>query len=245
MKKKNTTHIRIRPEDKIKLDEMRFKLAEIEKKPIPREEVLRRTFNIPRLRGVLEEDSIQKKELRKIGLNRRGLVGPLISVFVIILAVMMVIVGFWIFGLAMPPIVDSVGTVTTVMQNASAGNSAMENATETTFVNVNKGMGAFHWIGYSMFIASLLGFVFVAFYVRTYPFLLIFWVGFMVVLIIGSIGLASAYQDIAGSVSYYEAWQTQHFFLTYQPHILVAMAFLGGLVLFVLISKESEAEAVL
>jgi len=61
MSRKNTVSIRISPEDKKKLDNMRLNIQAEERKNISTAETLRRTMNIPNLSDVLLQDARAKK----------------------------------------------------------------------------------------------------------------------------------------------------------------------------------------
>lgn len=61
MSKKSTTLVRVNPETKTKIDELRRHLTAIENKDVSTSEIIRRTFNVPLLDDVLKVDSVNKK----------------------------------------------------------------------------------------------------------------------------------------------------------------------------------------
>lgn len=66
MATKNRRHVRIRVEDKLKLNKIKEELASIQKENISDSEVLRRAFNIPNLGRVLKEDAMLKRRVKSL-----------------------------------------------------------------------------------------------------------------------------------------------------------------------------------
>jgi hypothetical protein len=61
MSNKRTSHIRVFPEVKNKINELRRDLSIIQKEDIQTPELMRRTFNIPNLKNTLLEDARVKR----------------------------------------------------------------------------------------------------------------------------------------------------------------------------------------
>lgn len=176
--------------------------------------------------------------------NKKGY-GPLISVLLMLLILIGIFIVYFVFSLTAPPILSAFNETVFTLQDASKSDNDLGNATANTFVPVNAGLDNLRWISYSLLVITLLGFLFCAYTVRTYPFFAVIWILGMIVLIFVSIYMASAYQDVAGNDELgmiYQSWTTNDYFMRYMPYIITAFGFIGGFILFAIISRESEVE---
>lgn len=242
--KTNTTHIRISQEDKIKFNQIKVDLTKIRGSPISDTEMNRRIMKT-KIRERLIKDQIDFPEPRKKRFGKLGIAGPIISIFIMLGVIALIMLVFFIFGLVGPQISDTFNTITVTLQESTVEDSAINNATDQTFGNINPGFQNLQWISYTLLVFLFIGFLFLAFFVRAYPFLIIFWLGGMLVLIVSAIFLSSAYVDISSSSlsSTYEAWGTNHFLMSNLPQIFTVMGFLGGFILFVIVSRDTEVES--
>jgi hypothetical protein len=64
-RRKEITHIRAYPNEKMKLNELCLKASFVEGKPVRVPELLRRTLNIPNISNILIQDAELKKRLKK------------------------------------------------------------------------------------------------------------------------------------------------------------------------------------
>lgn len=177
---------------------------------------------------------------------KKGLVPQVITIFILFLVLIAIVIGWWAFSLIAPPVLGVVGEGVQAFQTLGAGDPNLNRSIETTVVNTYKGFEQVRWLSYAILIASLAAFIMIAFFVRSYPFLAVFWIGFMVVLIFISIYLSSAYIDLIGPKdqisAYYTSFQGNDFFMQYLPHLMVGFALVGGLVLFILVPRDADAE---
>lgn len=161
----------------------------------------------------------------------------------IILGMLMLFV--FIAQLAGPLLFGSVGdlgnTIKQGVENSgnpnliAAQNSSIEPAIQGSVNN-------FEWITYSVLIVMLLGFIIMCFYVRTYPFLIFVWIAMIVILLLVSLILAYSYQETAASSvsGYYDAWENSDFLLKHLPVIILMTGLIGGIIMFVVASREEE-----
>lgn len=61
----NSTHIRVHQNELLKLKDYSRELSYIQKDQVPIPEVIRRAFNIPRLKDILVDDAQMKAKVRK------------------------------------------------------------------------------------------------------------------------------------------------------------------------------------
>lgn len=243
MSNNRKSHVRVFPETKQKINELKIDMISIERKQISDREVLRRAFNIPNLRETLKIDSLAKKKL-----NIKGLSGSLIGVFIMLGVVFFIMILFYLFGLIGPQISDALSSTTEIFQDLAANDTStpgLNKSVELTFDNaIGPSIQNLQWFSYTLLIFLMLGFFFLAFWIRAYPFLIIFWIGGIVVLIMASLFMSSAYNDMRDDPSFpvYKQWKTNDFILSNLPHIFTAIGFVGGFILFILASRESTAE---
>ena len=246
MAKRRPTHIKINQEDKLKMDRLRMNMGNREgrSKPISQQEFNRRTLNIPNLDNVLFRDAAAKRRLRKLGLT-----GQMISVFIMLGVLMFILVSFWIWGLVGPQLADTLGDVSTVFTDEYSGNTdipGINQSVQVGFVNIAPAFQNLQWISYTLLVFLFIGFFFLAFFVRTYPFMVIFWIGGMIVLVFASIFMSAAYNDMRSNSEtgeLYKSWETNDFIMSHLPHIFTVVGFIGGFILFILANRDGDAEA--
>jgi len=183
-----------------------------------------------------------QKRKRSSDFNKKGLVPQIITIFILMGVFAGVILIYFVWSLTAPPLVSTFDTLTTNLLSIGEGDGNLTFAINKSFVPINNALPNLKWIGYSVFIAMLMGFFIVALFVRSYPFLMIFWLMFMIVMAFTSIYLGSVYQDIANSDPTYTAFSANHFLLNYLPHITIVFGFIGGIILFILAHRNAEEE---
>lgn len=176
-----------------------------------------------------------------LNLNRKGLTGALITVLLMILVLVFIIILYAFVSFTGPVLTYTTTLATDTLASVDAPGTALTNATETVFVPVNEGLGNLEWLSYFLLIIMVIGFMMLCFFVRTYPFLIIFWLLFVTVIVFSTIYISSAYEDLSSSNddigNAYRNWETNNFLLAYLPGITSAIGFLGGIVLFILASR--------
>jgi Flp pilus assembly protein TadB len=241
MMAKKLTHIRVYDKEKIKFDELARELSFIQKANIRIPEIVRRITNVPNIKSILIKDAEAKR-----GIGKKGLFQQMWVIFLLMFVFMIIIIGFWLSSLVLPVLANTVNDVTSVLDSSSPSGEALNNATDTTFGNVNQGFQGLEWFSYSMLIIMFIGFFFCAFFVRTYPFLLIFWIGFVILMAIVSIILTISYQEITAGDSLiatiYKSHETNDFILNNLPIITIAGGLFGGVILFMVIARDPDIE---
>lgn len=182
--------------------------------------------------------------------GKKGFQKQIMIVIIIGLVFGMLIIFSYAGMLFFPILTDSFGTLSGILQEATSeantGNQALENATQASFVQANRGVQQLEWIVFTMFVFLMITMLIMCFYVRTYPFLIFVWILMILILTFGSLFLANAYQDLrSGELSeVYTSWENTDYYLQWLPHIVVIIGVIGGIIMFVLASKQPEAEGV-
>ena len=179
-------------------------------------------------------------------MNNKGLVNEIFIVIIIFLVAIGLLGIFWLVGTVAPVAVGEGQNLVTQVQgsiNQNNPNSTLSNATNATVQVANSFLGIVQGIIYMIFLGLLGGFIAVCYYVRTYKFLAFAWVGLMIFLVFASILISTAYQQAATGTnlsSFYTTWGTNNFIFLYLPQIVGGLTVLTGIILFAIISTDSE-----
>lgn len=180
--------------------------------------------------------------------NKRGVVQQIMSVLIIIVVLVVVIVMFWGGSILLPLFAGMGGETITQINNAvntQSPNSELANATITA-TSIGTGViGIMEYMVYFALIIMFVGFMILAYYVRSYPFLSFFWVLMIIALTFLSMILSNAYITASlqpATASYYSTWGSNNFIMENLPYVVVFVGIIGGIILFVLASREPESE---
>lgn len=179
-------------------------------------------------------------------MNRKGdIFSSYMLIFILVGILLVGIFAFFIISLIAPPVVGSLDTIGGAVQQASGGNAELSQDINNTVVPIIQATHSIEWIGYGAMVFFFLGYFIMLFYVRSYPFLIFVWIVLVLVLVLLSIYLSNSYQNIAtqniGSVGY-DSYQTNNYILSNLPIITGVIGLLGAVVLFVLVSRDTETD---
>lgn len=177
-------------------------------------------------------------------MNRKGLVDQMVWIMTLVVILAIIIVFVW-GGMILMPMLTGVGkdiTGSLVNMSVNSGDGNLTTALSTSTKIVDESIGNLEWVTYAMLIALFLGFLGLCFYVRTYPFLLGFWIVGIIVMAILSLFLTDAYQTAVVEDSSLSVWVTSHYIMSNLPMIIVGIGIVGGVILFSLITRDNEAE---
>lgn len=184
---------------------------------------------------------------RKLMKDKRGIGNQLMLIIVmaIILGLLMLII--FIAQLVGPPLVSTLQDTNSIIQGSlsTSGNQDLVTAGQSSFEPVAQSLNNLEWVSYTMFVMLFIVFLIMCFYVRTYPFLLVFWIILIVIMLIIAIYLAVVYQDLRVDPtlgSYYTSWENSDFFLKNLPAIILVIGIVGGIIMFIISSREQEVE---
>lgn len=181
-------------------------------------------------------------------MNNRGFAQQIWVVIMLGLVMVGIIVLFFAWSLAGPIITQSTGELNTLLQSTatSTGDSGIINASQSTFQPASEGINVLEWLSFFMIIMLFLTMIIIASFVRTYPFLAFVWIFIIVILVFVSIFITVAYQDITSGSGYladtYASWESSHYILLNLPIIVVAVGIIGGILMFILSTRDREAE---
>lgn len=182
-------------------------------------------------------------------MNKKGLLNEIWIIIILFIVLLVIIGGFWIVATVGPLVTglgkQVTGTIQTgVHENDNGGH--LENATIVAVTMTNNMLGIVESIVYLMFIGIMIGYLAVCYYVRSAKWLSFVWILLMIAVVFICYIVSTAYQQAyAGSsdmLSFYQTWGTNHFIMTYLPYIAGIFGILSGIILFVIISTDSEEE---
>lgn len=180
-------------------------------------------------------------------MKKKGFLNQVMIVLIIVV-VIIVIMGLFTLGSIVLPIIAGEGAaLSSTIQSSVADSGVIElqNATQVSTDTVINVLGVMEVIVYLFFMGLVIGFIFIAYYVKTYPFLAWFWIGIMAIVVIMAMIMSNIYQEasVEGDLSsFYTTWGTNDLLMNYLPHIFTFIGVFGGVILFVIISRDSEVE---
>lgn len=175
-------------------------------------------------------------------MNKKGFIDQLTIVIVMGIVLTFLVLAFFVWAFAAPYVADASNEINTIVSSAdfSSGTPEVANATAASITPINSSIQQLQWISYAMIIVLFIGFVVMCFYVRTYPFLAFIWIAIIIMIVFMSIFLSVSYQDAREDI--HTQWANQNYLLEYLPHIITVMGIIGGIIMFVLATRDSEAE---
>lgn len=185
-------------------------------------------------------------------MNKKGQLGGILNNIQMVLLIALVL-GFivgavFILG-TVGPIVSGEGkniaTQIRTAVNQNNPNTNLSAATTTTTTIVENVLGTGELLVYMFFMGLFIGYLILAYNVRTYPYLAFFWVFLMVVMVVLSVIVSNAYQQAAANgptASFYTAWGTNNFLMENLPFIVAVIGIIGGILLFVIVQRVPEEE---
>lgn len=184
-------------------------------------------------------------------MNRKGQLKYLDQFYlllIVMVALIFIMGAFFVWGLLAPSTAGLISDVTGSVKSAGA-NTSDQNISDAVNVPADAILNSINnleWITYAILFGAVFGFITMCFFVRTYPFLLVFWIILMGLIALISLFLTDAYQGVVTGNDYVstasQSWATTNFILLHLPLIIVGVGILGGIIMFMLISREPEAE---
>ena len=182
-------------------------------------------------------------------MNRKGLVQQIMIIIILFIVAVVIIAGYWMVSMVGPIVVGEGSNVANQIQSAISSaepaGSGLTNASSVATSAVTDVLGVFELITYFIFIGVIIGYILVAFYVRTYPFLIGFWIFIMVALVVIAMIVSNSYQlasTDANLSAFYSRWGTNDLLMNYLPHVVAIFGMVTTIMLFVLISRDPDAE---
>lgn len=179
--------------------------------------------------------------------NKRGIVDQIMMVMILAVVIVIVILVFWAGSMVLPVMVGAGGTLINQMSSSAdtTGDSALKNATNTSLSIASSTLGIVETLVYIALVMMFIGYLIMAYYVRSYPFLAFFWVFIIIGLTFLSLFITNSYttaRDTTPLSSYYTTWGGNDLLMSNLPVIVVVVGVFGGIFLFILASKDPESE---
>lgn len=184
---------------------------------------------------------------KNLGFNKKGLVAQIFTVLIIFLALMGIVIIYVFIGFFTPLFANSFSQISDELVIAGEGTSGLNSSVRAVVLPVNEGIQNLQWLSYTLLIFLFFGFCVLCFFVRTYPFLMLFWIFFVLVLVICGVFLSHSYNQVnqdsqLGAI--YQRWGTNHLIMSHLPHIITVMGFMGGSILFFVATRDSASDEV-
>lgn len=182
-------------------------------------------------------------------MNRKGIAEQIIYILIIFVILITILVVYFAWSMLAPSISTITGQITNSAITAanSSGDQNLSVAATTALSPINNSLPILEWGTYFVLIMLFFGFLILCFFVRAYPFLIFFWVILIIILAFVSLFLTDSYLTASAGTSYVatadQGWTTNNFIMSNLPSIFVAVGIFGGIILFILVSREQEAEA--
>ena len=181
-------------------------------------------------------------------MNKKGFYTQIMIVIVMGVVLAGLMAFFYLAGIFGPVFVDLFGEVNTIVQDTATqtGDGNITRATQASFGNASQAVEQLQWISYLLMTVLIITFLTMCFFVRTYPFLVVVWILIIIVLVFAAIFMSNSYTDLVnlGFSDVYTSWGNNHFFMSYMPHIIAGIGIVGGIIMFILASRDQEAEVV-
>lgn len=250
IKNRNLTNIRAYKEDAKKMNELAYELTGIEKCSVKVPEVIRRINNSDEIKKLLKKDSFYYK--RPKNLSKKGGLSSLITMG-FVLGIIVVI--FFILSLMLPVTQSTFGGITGNLKQITPSLYKVDNQTggtptnvtnqvDTTLDTANGVIQASGWLPYTALVALFVLFIILAIQVRAYPYLMIIWIGIVIVLVYLTMIFSNSYetQVALNPVMYSTQDSLTGFLNTNLPIVMALFGFLGGVFMFLVIKSEPEYE---
>lgn len=182
-------------------------------------------------------------------MNKRG--NFMMGVYIIL--VMLIVFGavmifYYAWSLAGPIIQDLGQEVSNEIIKAT-GNETANNLSESAtvaFGSARTSLGILQTVTILFFFVMILGFIIMAFFVRSYPFLLFVWIIGIIILVFVSIFLSASYEELKSTDGYlrevYASWGMNDFILSNLPAIFSIIGAMGALVMLFVLSQDQDIE---
>lgn len=182
-------------------------------------------------------------------MNKKGFLDKIMGIFVIGLVLVFIIMLFWAGSMVLPLLTGLGGEISSQIRTDISLNTGddtgLVNASNQALNMTDDILGVVEVISYIVIFVLFLGFLGLCYYVRSHPALAYIWVFIIIVVTFISVIVSNAYltakQDPTLN-SFYSTWGGNDFLMTYLPHIFVFVGIIGGVILFVLATKDPETE---
>src|SRR3990167_3812375 len=193
---------------------------------------------------------MQRSRECEVKMNKKAMENQIWTVVILAAVLTGVILFAYVFSLLAPLITSTSSEIKSIVVDATnkPEDANLSNSLNVGITAVDDTIQSLKWISYTYIIALFMGFLLMAYYVRTYPFLIVFWIIIIFALTFLSMILSNSYQEFATSSNdlfgnAYASFGVNDFLMRNLPQMTVMFGIVGGIFLFILASRDSEAEA--
>jgi hypothetical protein len=181
-------------------------------------------------------------------MNKVGFTNQVMIILILLIVFTLVIGGVWIMSIAGPIIVGEGTTISNQISSVVHQNNpgtALDNATTVVTNTTTSGLGTLELLVFMLTIGLFLGYLVICYYVRTYQWLSVLWIGIIFLMVVMSFIFSNAYQQVSHQSelrSFYTSWTTMDYLMNYLPHITIALGIISGILLFTILVTEPEQD---
>lgn len=181
-------------------------------------------------------------------MNKKGEGNPGSQIMLLLImgvVLVMIVLGLFFWQLVGPPLVSTAQTANGIVVDvfANSNDQNLITAGESSFTPAGETLNNLEWVSYTLFTLLFLTFIIMCFFVRVYPFLIIFWIIIVTVVFISSLYLTVAYQDMRTDTSLgYQSWENSDFMTKNLPVVIFFVGISGGIVMYIIASKNKEID---
>lgn len=181
-------------------------------------------------------------------MNKKGLMGQILIILIMVIVLICVIAFYYAWSLVAPFVTEfgqealDLGIIAT--QNDTPSN--LSNSATTSFGALRDSLGLLETLSILFFFFLIIGFIAIASFVRTYPFLIVVWIIAIIVLSLIGIFFSAEYDNIkqqdATAREVYASWGMNDFILSNLPIIIILVGTLGALVMLFVLATDSDIQ---
>lgn len=229
----NTTHIRVRKEEKDYFKQLARDLSSTQNEDVKIPEVVRRMINIPRLKDVLINDAVEKK--KKISMNKRGAVTD-IFIFMATALIIIVILGAFLY------MFREVNTAFSQI-NVQIGDTTFANISSATMGKLTSASDSgLKLISICLIFGMIILILGTNYFVKVHPVFFIIYIGITIISVIVAVPISNSYEQILSNQNAFTSTLTEFSFLNYLllhlPYIVAVIGIIGSV--FIIINFERD-----
>lgn len=180
--------------------------------------------------------------------SKRGISDNIVMILIIMAIFIIIIVAYFVYSLAAPQVVYLANQANGILQTTAVdtGNGNLSRSMNMTIGASVNALNNLEWMSYFLFIGLLIALIFLAFFVRSYPFLIVIWIVFIIIIAFCSIYFSVVYADLRNDGTLgaaYKDWQFNDFLLQNMPYLIVGFGMAGGIFLFVIVRTDDSEVA--
>lgn len=181
-------------------------------------------------------------------MNNRAFINQFLVVLFMIGLITIVLVAYFVYG-TIAPVASYISNDLTNQLLSIPNDNNITTYLNYTVGSANQLIQNFEWMTYGLIACMFIVFGIMCFYVRTYPVLIGVWIILGIAIIFIAMQLSESYTAITGGDGYIQAavdsWAGNNIMMQNMPWIIGAFIFIGGIIMFALITRDKDEELLL